>query len=107
VRHDLLTPTNASFRNVYAKLDHLSEDDNLGLGADAAHTKRYVPWAATSNHPARPEAQHCGCEPQNTRAVQVRRAVTFKVASVAWMGPYGAQGVLWPKQEFAYFQRIC
>jgi hypothetical protein len=67
--HDLLTPTNASFRNVNAKLDHLSEDDNVGLGTNAAHAKRYVPLAATPNYPARPEAQRCGCKPQNTRAV--------------------------------------
>jgi hypothetical protein len=58
VRHDLLAPTDASFRDVYAKLDHLSEDDNVGLGFDAAHVKEvWAAWAVTSNHPARPELQ--------------------------------------------------
>jgi hypothetical protein len=39
VRHNLLAPADASFRDVSVKLDHLSEDDNVGLGADAAHVK--------------------------------------------------------------------
>jgi hypothetical protein len=43
VKHDLLAPTNASFRDVYVKMDRLSEDDNVGLGTDAARVKEV--WA--------------------------------------------------------------
>jgi hypothetical protein len=43
VKHNLLAPSNASFRDVYAKKDRLSEDDNVGLGADAKHVNEV--WA--------------------------------------------------------------
>jgi hypothetical protein len=43
VRHDLLTPSNASFGDLDVTQDRLSEDDNVGLGTDAKHVKEV--WA--------------------------------------------------------------
>ena len=43
VRHNLLAPTNASFHELDARLDHLSEDDTVGLGVDSPHVKEV--WA--------------------------------------------------------------
>jgi hypothetical protein len=43
VRHNLLAPTNASFQDVDARQDHLSEDDTVGLGFDSHHVKEV--WA--------------------------------------------------------------
>lgn len=43
VKHNLLAPSNASFRDLYAKKDRLSEDDNVGLGTDATRVKEV--WA--------------------------------------------------------------
>jgi hypothetical protein len=43
VKHDLLAPTKASFRDVHVKQDRLSEDDHVGLGFDASHVEEV--WA--------------------------------------------------------------
>jgi hypothetical protein len=43
LRHKLLTPTNAAFRDERVKLEQLVEDDNFLLGVDAAHVKEV--WA--------------------------------------------------------------
>jgi hypothetical protein len=43
VRHKLLTPTGATFRDEKVTLDQLGADDNFLLGSDAAHVKEV--WA--------------------------------------------------------------
>ncbi|MEU0499044.1 hypothetical protein [Mycobacterium sp. NPDC006124] len=43
VKHDLLAPSNVSFRDVDTKQDRMSEGDNVGLGADAKRVKEV--WA--------------------------------------------------------------